>query len=168
MDEHSLIRRILRIIHGIEDVFLSMLLLGLICIAFAQIAGRLFFNLGFMGIDPVLYHLVLWTGLLGAAVATREKEHINIDIVTRFISHRGKHLIQAGTNLFSSIISLILGWAGYRFVLDEASIGTSIMNLIPAWIFQMVIPLAFIIMAVRFLIHSIQNIVSFFGKKKPV
>ena len=167
MDELRLLPRILRIIHVIEDTFLGILLLGLICIAFAQIAGRLFLNIGFTGIDPILYHLVLWTGLLGAAVATREKEHINIDIITRFLPHGGKYITQTCTNLFSSIISLILAWAGYRFVIDEAAMETSIMNLIPAWMLQLVIPLAFTIMAARFLIHSIQNLVQFFGRKNP-
>ncbi len=151
---------LIRIVHHLENAVLCILFSVLILLAFIQIAGRLFFGWGFSWADPVIYHLVLWLGLLGAAMATRENEHITIDIVSRFMPERVKHGSQAIVNLFSSIICALLAWAGSKFVIEEAHIGTQFNSLMPLWIIQLIIPIAFGIISIRFLIYSIQHALS--------
>jgi len=152
----------LKILHRIENGIICILLGVLILFSFFQIAGRLLFGLGLSWADPVIYHLVLWTGLAGAAIATREKEHINIDIITRFLAPRLRHLVQFFTNIFSAVICIVLMDAGRRFVVDETLYGSPIVQGVPTWMFQVIIPLAFGIIAVRFLAHSILDLRRFF------
>ncbi len=152
------IKQILRIIHRVEDSILCLLLGSMVLLAFMQISGRLFLKTGFSWADPIIYHLILWVGLVGAGIATREKEHINIDIVNRFLNPRQKMIVQVITNLFSSVICGILFWAAVTFVRDEHEMGTQILGKVPSWIFQIILPAAFFVIALRFLIIAGDNI----------
>ncbi len=134
-----------------------IVLLGLLLIlSFSQVAGRLFFNIGFKEGDSLIYHLVLWSGLWGAILATRYKEHISIDVVSRFTSGRLKHGIQAMTNLFSAAVCGVLLYASIRFIRDEFMFNDTAIAGLPLWIYQLIIPFAFLSMGLRFLLYSFQ------------
>ena len=158
---HPLIRHL----HRIENLILTILFGALMLLAFIQIAGRLFFRVSLQGGDQIIYHLVLWTALAGAAIATREKEHISIDIVNRFLSEKHQRKIHIVTNLFSSFICAILAWQAVRFILSEMEFGNKILKVIPLWTLQTIMPIAFSIIAVRFLIHAILDVMSIFRQK---
>ncbi len=71
-------------LHRAEDALLVLLLSTMIVLASTQILLRNLFDSGFVWIDPLLRVLVLWLGLIGATVATRNNRHIRIDLLTRF------------------------------------------------------------------------------------
>lgn len=142
------------------ETFVLVLVLGIMVIfAFLQVVLRNIFNEGILWGDILLRHLVLWVGFLGASLATREQKHINIDIFSRFLSDKGKLIIRLFTNLFSVYICYLLADAGWTFVQDEQMMGTEIFTDIPAWYFQIIIPIGFILMSFRFLILALENIV---------
>ena len=71
-------------LHRAEDALLVLLLSAMIVLAATQIMLRNFFDSGFVWIDPLLRVLVLWLGLIGATVATRNNRHIRIDLLSGF------------------------------------------------------------------------------------
>ena len=71
-------------IHRIEDALLVLLLSIMIVLATTQILLRNFFDLGFVWADPLLRVMVLWLGMIGATVATRDNRHIRIDLLSQF------------------------------------------------------------------------------------
>ena len=71
-------------LHRFEDALLVILLSAMIALAGTQILLRNLLDTGFVWIDPMLRVLVLWLGLIGATVATRNDKHIQIDVLTRF------------------------------------------------------------------------------------
>ncbi|MGB3975290.1 MAG: TRAP transporter small permease [bacterium] len=147
--------------HNFENIVMGVLLLCLVLLSFYQVGGRLFFNAGIKDGDTIVYHLVLWTGLWGAILATRDKQHINIDVISRFASVRNRFLIQSITNIFSAIICGILLWASILFIRDEIHYTqTTILN-IRLWIYQLIIPYAFLITSVRFFIYSATDFLIF-------
>jgi len=107
----------------------------------------------------------LWVGFLGASLATREKKHINIDLFTRFFKGKAKALIVSITNFFAAIVCWFLTSAAWTFVMDEKSYNSIIFNDIPAWYFQIIIPVGFFLMSFRFIIIAIENIVKIFSSK---
>ena len=154
---------------GIEraETAVLVLVLGIMVIfAFLQVVLRNIFHEGILWGDILLRHLVLWVGFLGASLATREKKHINIDIFSRFLSDKGKVVVRFGTNLFSVFICTLLADASWTFVQDEQMMGTIVFADIPAWYFQVIIPIGFILMSFRFLAQSLENIVDFFKPQK--
>lgn len=154
-------RKLIRIYCFAEDAVMVILLGALLLMSFGQVGGRLLLNMGFQSGDAIIYHLVLWTGLWGALLATRQQEHITIDIVSRFASLRYRTLIRIITNLFSGVICSILVHASIRFIHDEMThIDTEILH-IPLWVYELIIPYAFAVMSIRFFWFSIMEILLF-------
>jgi C4-dicarboxylate transporter DctQ subunit len=156
-----------RSIEKVETILLVIILSTMVLLAFLQVVLRNLFDQGILWADIFLRHLVLWVGFIGASLATREEKHINIDLFTRFLSAKGKNIIQVGTNLFAFIICILMAEAGWTFVQDEKAMGTLLFNNVSAWYFQLIIPVGFFLMAFRFFINSLHNVRKIIkGKKK--
>jgi C4-dicarboxylate transporter, DctQ subunit len=149
-----------KLIAKIESVFLITLLTTMILIAFLQVILRNFFSTSILWGDIFLRHLVLWVGFLGAALATKESKHINIDALSRILSPGLKKVIGFITNLFAAFVCFFLTKASLTFVSFEKESQSTLFANIPTWIFQTIIIFGFGIMMFRFLIHSIENLIS--------
>jgi TRAP-type C4-dicarboxylate transport system permease small subunit len=143
------------LVQRFEDSLLISLLVSMILLSSGQIVLRNFFDYGVIWIDPLLRVLVLWTGLIGATVASRDNKHIRIDLISRFFTKRIHLAIQVFVGLFSSVICTLIAWHGARWVsLDYQDKLTSFANT-PSWILELIIPLAFGLIALRYLLHSV-------------
>lgn len=151
----SLVRSSIRVLHHIEDGLLVITLLSMVLLAFSQILMRNLVGTGYTWIDPLLRIMVLWVGLLGALVATRENKHISVDVLTRMLSPRLKLLSRLLTQAFASFVSGTIAWHSGLFVIDEWNYGTVAFASVPAWIPELIIPVGFGIMALRFLLQSL-------------
>jgi TRAP-type C4-dicarboxylate transport system permease small subunit len=139
----------------------------MVIFAFLQVILRGVFSQGILWGDILLRHLVLWLGFLGASLATRERKHINIDLITRFVNTKYQYLLKFLTNIVSAFICYLLFEAGYTFVMDERSMNSFIFNEIPAWYFQIIIPAGFLLMSFRFVLNAIADIATKIkGKEK--
>lgn len=150
-------KQALRWVHAAEEGLLALLLLLAIVLASAEVVLRLF-DQGQTWIGPLVKVLVLWLGLLGALLATRDNQHISIDLLSRVLGEQGKRWARAFTALFAAIVCGITAWHSIEFVqgsleyADTVSMGKQD---VAAWIVQLVIPLSFALMAVRFALHSV-------------
>ncbi|MEJ2722735.1 MAG: TRAP transporter small permease subunit [bacterium] len=70
----------------VEVGFIALLLFALIFFGCLQIVLRNFFHTGLIWADPLMRHIVLWLGCMGAVLATSRMRHISIDIFTRLRS----------------------------------------------------------------------------------
>ena len=147
--------RLLRIILLIEDGLLVLLLSLMILLSIAQILLRNFFDAGISWGDPAIRLMVLWITLLGAMVATRENNHINIDILSYFISPKNQARIQRVTHLFAGVICGLISWHAISLVLMEKQDGTIAFASFPTWVGESIIPIGFGIMALRFFLYSL-------------
>ena len=134
----------------VEKFFVAVMLSVMILLAFFQIILRNAFSSGISWGDPLVRYLVLWVGFIGASLATRDGKHITIEVFSRWFSGAGRHYLKAASHLVSAFICGLLTWAGWTFVQNEAQMGGTTFLNIPAWIPQIIIPLAFALMAVRF------------------
>jgi len=142
---------ILRSVSWLEETFLCLLLSSMILLACVQIFLRFFFAGGFAWADPLLRYMVLWAGLFGAAVATKKGKHISIDIISHLLPESYKTWLQALLNLFSAGVCSVLTYAAITFVRDEATYGGRGLLEIPSWGLNLVFPIAFGIITLRFL-----------------
>lgn len=150
-------RSVIRTLHHLESGLMTTLMVAMILMAFGQIVLRNIFEVSILWADPFLRHLVLWTGMLGAAMATRDGRHIKMDVLPQLLPPRGKAILSALTNLFSAGICCILSWGAVRFVRDELEFGGTVFLDIPVWIVQLILPAAFVIITVRFFIFAINS-----------
>lgn len=134
-----------------EEIFISLLLLAMIFLASLQIFMRTLFDSGLVWVDPLLRYLVLWVGMLGAALATRYGKHITIDIFSHLLPGRGSLWLNLLLNLFAAVVCGFLTWAAFLFVKNEIAFdsGRELVG-IPVWALNLIFPFAFALMAARF------------------
>ncbi|KPK00247.1 MAG: hypothetical protein AMJ60_02230 [Desulfobacterales bacterium SG8_35] len=141
-----------------EEAFLCLLLFAMVLLACVQIFLRTFYSSGILWADPLLRYLVVWAGLFGAAMATKQSKHISIDIISHLVPEQLMPLLRVLLNFFSAAVCIILTYAAVRFVRDEALYGGRGILDIPSWELNLVYPAAFAIIAVRFLVLAVKDI----------
>jgi TRAP-type C4-dicarboxylate transport system permease small subunit len=144
------LRRLSRLAARIEDSLLVGLLASMIGLASWQIFLRNALDSGLGWGDPLLRVMVLWLGMLGALAATRDDNHITVDVLSRFLPERSKNLARIVTDLFSATVCTVIAYHSGRFVAMEFDAGSLAFAAVPAWVCESVIPLGFGVMAVRF------------------
>jgi TRAP-type C4-dicarboxylate transport system permease small subunit len=154
----SFLERSQGIVERVEDSILVGLLLLMIVMAVLQILLRDLFATGIVWSDVLVRILVLWVGLVGAMVASRQGRHINIDIMDRYLSERAKIVARFVVEIFTALICLIAAYYGLRFVQMEFSVGGRAFAKVPSWLCESIIPFAFIVMAVRYILLSVNNV----------
>jgi TRAP-type C4-dicarboxylate transport system permease small subunit len=150
-------------LHRLEDGLLVLLMAGLLIVAFAQILLRNLFSVALPWADPLMRHLVLWAGFSGALIAARLDRHIAIDALSRFFSPRQRCLAGFITHLFSAFVCLVLAWTAIQFLSDERASGTRAFFDLPTWQLQLVFPLSFGLLAVRFAHRALGCLKALFG-----
>jgi TRAP-type C4-dicarboxylate transport system permease small subunit len=156
-----------RLGRGLENLLLCALLLVMVALAVWQIVARNFFDGGFLWADEFLKLLLLWLGLAGAVVASGEGKQIKIDVLSRFLPERFAVLAELVTALFTTVVCALCAWHAGRFVLMERDFGSTLLGQVPAWIFQAVIPLAFGLIAARYLAAATRRLLELFAKEPP-
>ena len=152
MNPEQVARQILTFEKRLIDTLLCLLLLAMVVLACLQIGLRTFFSSGLLWADPLLRHLVLWCGMLGAVVATRENKHIAIDVLGYLAPEQVKPWIGLVIDLFCSLVAAFLTWAAIIFVRNEVLFGNSPLLTIPSWGWNLIFPMAFFLITIHFLL----------------
>lgn len=147
-----MVSRFLRAIHLVEDGALVVALISMLVMALLQIILRNLFDSGFLWAESFLRILVLWIAMLGAMVATRERNHINIDVLSQFLQPGVISLLRILTNLFAAAICFTSVYYSLEYIQYEYEDGTIAFASIPVWVCQSIIPFAFGVMGLRFLL----------------
>ena len=135
----------------IEDALLVVLLTSMIGVAVAQIFLRNFFDSGLYWGDAAVRVMVLWVAMVGAMLASRNDEHIRIDIAERFLADRFKMPLKRFVNLCVCLLLALFAWHSAQFVRFEYEDQTIAFGIVPAWMCELVMPVAAGIMALRYL-----------------
>ncbi|MBW2605353.1 MAG: TRAP transporter small permease subunit [Deltaproteobacteria bacterium] len=145
------------IIYRVEDSILVGLLLLMIVMAVLQVFLRNFFGTGIVWSDVLVRVLVLWVGLMGAMVASRQGNHINIDIMERYLSGRVKIVVKFVVGLFTAVICLVTAYYSLQFVQSEFIYGGESFAKVPIWLCESIIPFAFMVISLRYFLLSFIN-----------
>jgi TRAP-type C4-dicarboxylate transport system permease small subunit len=151
-------RRTDEVIDRVEQTLITILLSLMIAIAFLQIVLRNIFATGITWADPLVRNLVLWVGFVGAAIATREGKHITIDVLPQRVPQQVKAIIGIIIQVFAAFICALLTFASVKFVRNEALMGSITFAGIPAWVPQLILPITFGIMSLRFCLLALKDL----------
>lgn len=151
---YKILVRVQRLTGRIEDVLLVLLFGGMLGLAVLQILLRNLFDMGLTWSDPLLRVGVLWLAMLGAMAATRDNNHIHIDVLSRFLPAKAADWTRRATDLATGLICALLAWHSARFVAYEWQDGMLLFATVPAWACELVLPISFGVMAVRFLARA--------------
>jgi len=144
----------------IEKFLLVSIFIITLSIAVLQIFLRNFFDGGIIWGDSFLRISVLWIGLMGALFASRNNNHIRIDLAINFLPKKYISLLTSFIHLFTGFICSLIAWYAAKLVLMEYEYAEIAFADIPVWITMLIIPTAFIIMSLRYLNLAIQSLIT--------
>jgi TRAP-type C4-dicarboxylate transport system permease small subunit len=146
--------RLLQLLHRLEDAALVLFVLSVVSLQLLQIILRNIAGGGFEWSEPATQMLVLWIAWMGAARASRDGQHVAVDIIAHYTTGRVKQSVVILALLFSTVASLTAAWFCGSFVLLEHEEGTRGLLNVPMWFYESIIPLALTLIGVRFLLQA--------------
>lgn len=134
---------------------LAGLLLALIGLAAYQVLARNLFDSGLTWGDGFVRTAVLWITVIGALVASRTDDHIRMDVITRYLPKSVLRWVQRLLALFTATICLLFAYYAVEFIRFEYEDGTLAFGEVPAWICELVMPVGFSLMGLRYLVRAV-------------
>jgi TRAP-type C4-dicarboxylate transport system permease small subunit len=142
---------------AIETWLIVAILGGLVLLGAGQIVLRNVFSIGLSWGDGLARLAVFWLALLGGLAASREARHITMGALARWFPARVRRVTSVCADLFGGGVSALLAWHSLRFVLDSREFGDLLLDGVPAWWLQAVMPVAFALMALQFLVQAVKH-----------
>lgn len=104
--------------------------------------------------------LMLWIGLVGASMATRDHRHLALDLGSKLWPKRALPFVQAAGNVVTALFCFVLAALSVVSLRDhfgdwsdtDGAGGTFVALPIPKWIAYTVVPFGFSLMGLRFLL----------------
>ena len=156
-----------RLLERLEEAVLLLLIAAMIILACVQIVLRDVWGGGLSWADPLLRVMVLWAGLLGAVVATKMDKHISIDLASHLLPKGILRWLRVLRYLFATGVCLVLTWVAADFVRQEALQGNGQeMAGFASWQLNLIFPIAFAGIALRFLISSVRRFLAALPNRK--
>jgi len=142
-----------RLLQRLEEGVIALLLGSLVVFGSTQIILRNFFHSGLLWADPLMRHVVLWLGCLGAAAATSEVRQIHIDVFTRLLPERARPARRMVVYTATAAAAFALGVAALKLVIDERAFGDIAFGGLPIWVLQTVLPFSLFLISYRSLFN---------------
>ena len=150
-----LVAPVLKALRRIEDGLLALILAAMIAVAAYQVVARNLFDTGLMWGDALVRVLVIWVALIGAMVASRNDDHIRIDVLARFAPSRWRRPLKRFANAFTCAVMGVFAWHSTRFVRFEYEDGIIAFASVPAWLCEAVLPVGAAVIGLRYLLHTL-------------
>ncbi len=146
---------VIRVLRRVEDGILALILAAMIALAAYQVIARNLFDTGLLWGDALVRVLVIWVAMIGAMVASRNDDHIRIDLLARFVPPHWQGLLKRFANAFTCAVMGVFAWHSTRFVRFEYEDGTLAFASVPAWACEAVLPVGAAVISLRYLLHTI-------------
>jgi TRAP-type C4-dicarboxylate transport system permease small subunit len=170
----QLITKLDRLFAKAEEVLLALLLVGMVLLAALQVLLRNIWDTGIDWADITLQNVTVLVGLLGAAIATSEGRHLNIDLFSRMLKGRGKTVLRVVIGVFCITVCVLLARGGWTTFL--ANYGPWVENIpegwskahnlkvqflegtIPQWLSLSFLPVGFAVIGFHFLLRLVRDL----------
>lgn len=160
----------------LEEALLALLLISMVAVASVEVLLRNIWDTGIDWSGGLLKNLTVLVGLLGAAVATSEGRHLNIDVVGRALRGRLRFFVRTVIGLFAIYVCVQLtrggwttfkvnfdawlsnvppGWGAGKWLRQELSEGT-----FRQWTSQVLLPFGFGLIAIHFVLRVARDLIS--------
>jgi tripartite ATP-independent transporter DctM subunit len=153
-----------RFFHALETGIAAAALVLLALLPVTDAALRGFFHSRFPAAPELTAHILLVLALVSGMITTREKTHLSIGLF-QYIGNEGiKKLLGLFTGSLSAFLSIIFFWCSLSFI-KVGLYPSQIIGFIPDWVFALVMPAGYAVIALRFTKQSICSVKK--SVKKP-
>src|SRR5947207_4547851 len=147
-----------RRLHRGEDAAVTLAFAALIVLPLAETVLRKTLGLGISGSTALVQHFTLVLGMLGGAIAAREKRLLPLSTLGTLLKGRMKTAASVFSGSCSAAISAWLCVASVQLVVSEKEVGKILAYGIPVWVVQLVMPFGFALLTARLVWHAAGNL----------
>lgn len=145
----------------VEKALLAVLFSAMLLLSLAQIVMRNLLDSGLIWADDAIKVLVLWLAMTGSVYASKGVRHIKIDLISRFLSKELSKISYGVAFVVTAVICAYASYHAYLFVLLEREYPEIAFLNVPTWVCELAIPVALVLMAIRFFGYAV---LAFCGK----
>ena len=150
---NTLLQNINASLGKIETGLLCLIIAMMLGLAILKIVLRYVFSASLLWSDVMLQHLTLWLCLLGAALATCERRHISIDVLSRILPENITRWSNLVVDCLALIVVGILAHYGFIFLHDEQLSEAVLIGSVPLWWAKAIIPYGFVLIGIHLLLQ---------------
>lgn len=133
----------------LEDLVAAGALAAMVVLPLLEIGMRRLAGVGIPAEGPIVQHLVLWVGFLGAAIAARDRKLLALATGSLLPEGSARRAASIVASAVASAMTVLLASGAIQLVSSEREAATSIGANIPAWVAQLALPAGFALIAIR-------------------
>src|ERR1039458_1656946 len=137
-----------------ENLLLVIPLAAMLLLPVVEILLRTVFKTGISGSSAIVQHLTLIVGMLGGAIAARDRRLLALSPMQTLLKGRPRMVEQIFSSGFAAAITFFLFLASLQYVLEMKPLGKTLVYGIPVWVIQLVLPIGFGLILLRLLWHA--------------
>ena len=142
--------------HRVENGILVVVLAAMVIGPVAAVLVRWVTGVGLLaGVNEWVQALNLWVEFIGGAVAARTGQHLALSTGTILnIRGRAKAILAGFTSAVATAVTAYLAYASVTLVMAETASALSLWGGVPKWVMECIMPVGFLVMALRFAWHQ--------------
>jgi tripartite ATP-independent transporter DctM subunit len=138
-----------RVFDGSGDLLVILVLLAMVILPVAASLWRRFTGESIPSATVLVQHLTLWSGFLGALLATRAGKHLHLTTLDLFPEGPGREAVQVFTRWVAAAVTAVLAYASAKLVHAESE-SRLVIGGVPFWWSMSVMPATLAAMSVVF------------------
>ena len=147
--ETSFLQSVNTFLGKVETGALCLIIAMMLGLAILKIVMRYVFSASLLWSDMMLQHLTLWLCFFGAALATCERRHISIDVLSRILPRSVTRWTTLVIDCIALVIVGILAYYGFLFLGDEQLSEAVLIGSVPLWWAKTIIPYGFVLIGIH-------------------
>lgn len=157
-------KKIMSGVAELEKIVLSVILVFVTLITFANVVVRKLSNSQFAWTEELVINLFVLLIMLGCALCAREGSLISLSLIFDRLKVGGKKIFVAIITIANTVFWIILLYTGYEKVLSQIASGKLTSSLgWPEWMFTIFLPIG----SVFLILHTIEFCVDVMANKVP-
>lgn len=139
-----------RILTWVENFLAAASLAVAASIAIAAVVRRFVFGGGIFWSEEAIIFLIIFSTFVGAAIALRHDEHVNVDIFPVFLGERGEWFFKLLGSVLILIYCAVIGGYGWLLITLPAARATITPALnLPLWVVELALPIGLTLLLIR-------------------
>jgi tripartite ATP-independent transporter DctM subunit len=146
--------RVWRLAHHGENLLLVTALAAMLLLPVAEILLRQVFKTGISGSSAIVRHLTLIVGMLGGAIAARDRRLLALSPIQSLLTGGARVAAQVFSSGFAAAVCFFLCLASLQYVLDVKPLGKLLVYGIQVWVIELILPLGFGLVTLRLIWYA--------------
>lgn len=140
-----------RIIDGLEEGVISLLLVTMTLLVFIEVVLRYGFGIGFMWIQELTLHMSAWLVLFGASYGVKVGSHIGVDAIVRLLSPAARRIVTLVAIALCLVYCGVFIKGAWVYLAMMVQIGIHLTDIpIPKYVAHSILLFGFVLLAIRF------------------